>query len=406
MNAVTTVDTSGKTQAANDSWISQVKQQLLRGDTDFYQVKQVYFWRDLAISTVVSFGAASAFFYAPAFSLPQIGAFALAIFWLSRGTSLMHEISHLKQSELTAFKVAYNVIFGVVTLTPSTFYTWLHRDHHTQKKYGTQQDPEYLPNITSTGHVKFAAQYALKVAVMPVCVFFRFLLAPLSFAHPKLRNLVLTRCSSLTVHWGYFRELKNFNARPFVAIEMLCFVRAAAIPVALFLGGVPWERVPQLYLLAIGGIAINQLRHLADHHYDSDGEKTTLEQEVLDSANHTGGKSIMSWLLYPFAVKYHALHHLAPALPYHNLAAAHNHLVATLPADSPYHSLEVEGWSSIAWKSMFTARKQRTAEAAPAAAKAPAHDDRPVILPFPTAAQRQAQAAPAATTSQAHRRAA
>jgi len=35
-------------------------------------------------------------------------------------------------------------------------------------------------------------------------------------------------------------------------------------------------------------------------------------------------------------------------MPYHNLRKAHAHLAATLPADSPYHSLDRPGWWSVA----------------------------------------------------------
>jgi len=395
MNAVTNVNSG----APASSWTSEVKQHLLHGSEDYYKVKPFYFWRDLLMSAGIAFTASAVFFVAPAFSLVQAAAFALAVFWLSRGTSLMHEISHLKQTEMTAYKAAYNLLFGVVTLTPSTFYTWLHRDHHSQQKYGTQQDPEYVPNITSTGTVRYALGYSVKILAMPVCVFMRFLLAPLTFIHPAVRNLVLTRCSSMTVHWGYVRDLKHFNARPFVAMEMLCFLRAAGIPAMLFMGLAPWERVPMMYLLAVGGIAVNQLRHLADHHYESDGGKLTLEEEVLDTANHTRNNDIFGWLLYPFAIRYHALHHLAPAIPYHNLAAAHAHLISSLPASSPYHGLEVEGWSTVAWNTLFTPRKQRKPQAT---APRPAKAGSPVILQFP--------ASPATTSSDvitpAHRRAA
>jgi fatty acid desaturase len=42
----------------------------------------------------------------------------------------------------------------------------------------------------------------------------------------------------------------------------------------------------------------------------------------------------------PVGLRYHALHHLMPRLPYHNLAAAHRRLVATLPSDSDYRRVE------------------------------------------------------------------
>jgi fatty acid desaturase len=37
-------------------------------------------------------------------------------------------------------------------------------------------------------------------------------------------------------------------------------------------------------------------------------------------------------------LRYHALHHLFPSLPYHNLGKAHRRLSALLPQDAPYHA--------------------------------------------------------------------
>jgi fatty acid desaturase len=37
-------------------------------------------------------------------------------------------------------------------------------------------------------------------------------------------------------------------------------------------------------------------------------------------------------------MRYHALHHLFPTLPYHNMAAAHRRLMKRLPAGSPYRA--------------------------------------------------------------------
>jgi fatty acid desaturase len=50
----------------------------------------------------------------------------------------------------------------------------------------------------------------------------------------------------------------------------------------------------------------------------------------------------------PVGLRFHALHHLFPSLPYHNLAAAHARLMAALPADSPYRRTVSSGlWTTI-----------------------------------------------------------
>ena len=145
-------------------------------------------------------------------------------------------------------------------------------------------------------------------------------------------------------------------------------MRATLIPVAALVGLTPWTRIPQLYLLATSILLLNQMRQLADHHFQSDGKKLSLEDHVLDSCNYTG-RDPLTWLFFPFSIRYHALHHLFPSLPYHNLAAAHIHLLAALPTDSPYRSLGEVGWLPVAretLKSKVACSEFRREHAAPA----------------------------------------
>jgi len=45
----------------------------------------------------------------------------------------------------------------------------------------------------------------------------------------------------------------------------------------------------------------------------------------------------------PVGLRYHALHHLLPSVPYHNLGAAHRRLTAMVEQDSPYHKASYKG---------------------------------------------------------------
>ena len=57
--------------------------------------------------------------------------------------------------------------------------------------------------------------------------------------------------------------------------------------------------------------------------------------QLLDSINYPR-HPFLSSLWAPVGLRFHALHHLFPSLPYHNLAKAHQRLMAELPAYSPY----------------------------------------------------------------------
>ena len=94
-------------------------------------------------------------------------------------------------------------------------------------------------------------------------------------------------------------------------------------------------------------VILNQLRQLADHHFEGQGERLSMPDHIMDSCNYTG-KDPLTWLFFPFAIQYHALHHMFPSLPYHNLAFAHEYLMKSLPSDSPYRDLVQPGWWSVA----------------------------------------------------------
>ncbi len=100
-------------------------------------------------------------------------------------------------------------------------------------------------------------------------------------------------------------------------------------------GIIPWEQAAKAYLLAVFTVGLNWLRNLAGHRFLNDGRELDYFGQLNDSITVIGNP-LWTELLFPLGLRYHALHHLFPAIPYHNLGKAHRRLMELLPADSPY----------------------------------------------------------------------
>ncbi len=336
------------------AWIRQARQ-VLQSEAHLFRVRPWRYWLDFTVSITLAYSTASIFLLWQLGSWPQFVAYPFAVFWLYRLGSLVHEVAHLPQHEMRVFKVVWNLAVGVMTLAPSPFFTRHHRDHHSQSIYGTPEDPEYIVNVFRPGSLLSIIAYVLLIAFFPLIVFCRFLLTPLTYLHPSLREWTLTHASALTMNWRYVRRLSPWDRWPMTIVEWLCCVRASAMLGVIILGLSHWTRLPLLYSLAIGVLTLNQLRLLADHHFGSSGLHLSLPDHIRDSCNYTG-KDPLTCLLFPFSIRYHALHHLFPSLPYHNLSTAHSRLLDRLPPLSPYRELDQVSWWSVASRTLLGSR--------------------------------------------------
>src|SRR3954468_3410822 len=167
-------------------WIHDARTTLQQSKTDFFRVQPARYWLDFLFSMVLAYGLGAIVLLSPLGSLAQLAAYPLAVFWIYRLGSLVHEVCHLGHHELRGFKVTWNLLVGVLTLAPSPFFTRHHRDHHSARMYGTKEDPEYIVNVFQPGSALSLISYAGLVALFPLIVFFRFLLAPLTFVYPKV----------------------------------------------------------------------------------------------------------------------------------------------------------------------------------------------------------------------------
>lgn len=313
---------------------------------DLFEHRAVVYWTDFLVTLAIGYTFAALYFRAPLFSLQQLGCFLIAGFALFRAGSFIHEIVHLSGKTLRTFRMTWNILAGIPMLMPSYFYE-NHIDHHSANHYGTGRDGEYLPLGTGTLHELL--RFYLQAVLLPPAVFFRFLiLTPVSFFHPRLRQWVLEHASSYVINLRYRRRIPaDAPLRTIAALECCCCLRAWSVIIATYAGLVPWYQVFLLYALGIMTLGLNYVRNLVAHHYQSDGEPISYVEQLGDSVN-IEGVPVLTELFFPLNLRYHALHHLFPTLPYHNLPTAHRRLLAELPAGSLYHQTVHLGFFAVA----------------------------------------------------------
>ncbi len=286
----------------------------------------------------------------PAWSLQQGALFVLSCLFIYRSALFIHEIVHFRTGTFRVFRFVWNLFCGIPFLLPSfTYYT--HLDHHRRKHYGTERDGEYLP----LGHQSpWAILYYLSQSlVIPGLAIVRFLiLTPLTWLIPPVRRLVYRRASSLVMDPSYVRPLPDRDMlRVWRLQEFGCFLFCAVIGVFLIRGlepganpygphplrrGVlPMGFLLQAYLTGVFIVLINSIRTLGAHRFLNDGREMTFIEQLIDSVNYPR-RPLLTGLWAPVGLRFHALHHLFPSMPYHNLAKAHRRLMAELPPDSPY----------------------------------------------------------------------
>lgn len=321
---------------------------------DLFTPNPWIYWSDFLGSFVVGGICYVLVRRAPSWSLLQASLFLASCFCFFRASLFVHEIVHFRSGTFRVFRFVWNLICGIPFLVPSfTYYT--HLDHHRRKHYGTKQDGEYLPLGQQTPwHILF---YLSQSLVIPGVVALRFLvLTPLTWLFPPVRRLVYRRLSSLVMDPTYVRPLPSRDLlRVWRVQEFGCFLFCTAIAVLLIRGvqpgadpaapfpirrGVlPLGFLLQAYLTGVMIVFLNAVRTLGAHRFLNDGREMTFVEQLVDSVNYPR-RPMLTGLWAPVGLRFHALHHLFPAMPYHNLAAAHRRLMAKLPADSPYRLTE------------------------------------------------------------------
>ncbi len=313
------------------------------------------YWFDMIASAVLGYSALAGAILIDTVWIAVLCGLVSALA-LYRALLFIHELSHIHKNALPGFRTAWNALIGVPMLTPSFMYEGVHTLHHARTRYGTVQDPEYLP-------LAMMKPWSLPLFILisllaPPALLLRYaVLVPLGAVFPPVRAFVWQRFSALSINPDFRRRPPEGDLKRRVFWQEL----AASIWSIVLLGSVfviGWK--PLLVALAVFSFTavLNQLRTLVAHLWENDGEAMTVTAQYLDSVN-VPPPGLVAEIWAPVGLRYHALHHLLPSMPYHSLPEAHRRLSAHLGAGSTYDGANHAGMRPLVARiarSTFTAR--------------------------------------------------
>tara|TARA_R110000868_G_scaffold57310_4_gene177148 strand:- start:3299 stop:4411 length:1113 start_codon:yes stop_codon:yes gene_type:complete len=302
---------------------------------DLNAPKPAIYWADFLASLLVGYGSLAGAILSPSTGL-AIFCGLIAILALYRAGSFIHELTHVRRNALPGFHFVWNLLFGVPMLIPSFMYEGIHSIHHRTKKYGTVEDPEYLPlALMKPWSVPL---FVVVAALAPVALLFRYaILSPLSAIIPPLRRIVVERYSGLIINPDFRRKSPEGDLkRRWLACEIGASIWAIALLAMVATDVIPMRAFLIFLGVMSGSVILNQIRTLVAHLWENDGHEMSVTGQYLDSVNVPPPGTLPA-LWAPVGLRYHALHHLLPGVPYHSLGEAHRRIAAELPTDSPFY---------------------------------------------------------------------
>lgn len=306
---------------------------------DIAEARPGIYWPDMLGSALLGYAALAGAILLdnPALQVLSGIVSALALY---RALLFIHELTHIHKDALPGFRFAWNLLVGIPLLMPSFMYEGVHTLHHARTRYGTAEDPEYLP-LALMNPLSLPTFALIALFLPPALILRSALLVPLGVVMPPLRKLVWERLSSLSINPAFRRR------PPEGAMQRMVFWQElGATAWAWYLIGSAWmlDWRPLAIALGVASLAavLNQVRTLVAHLWENEGEAMTVTAQYLDSVN-VPPPGPLSPLWAPVGLRYHAVHHLLPSLPYHSLGEAHRRLSAHEGARGTYGKASYPG---------------------------------------------------------------
>ncbi|MGL4229798.1 MAG: fatty acid desaturase [Casimicrobium sp.] len=261
---------------------------------------------------------------------------------LYRGLSFIHEFVH--QRELSLPRALWHIGVACPLLFPLSLYATVHSVHHSHTAYGSEIDGEYDPIV---GHpISWAIKGLLLLPLLPIGLFARFaVLSPVAIASRSWRNRLIPRAVHLTLRQPFVAPAPKWGYREMIEESIASGCCWFLMIHTWFFG---WTLLVSWCVLIVCMAFLNHFRMLGSTHlYRLELKGRDTASQISDSMNVIGGGPV-TWLICPVGLRYHALHHLVPFVPYHNLAKAHRRLEARLIPTHPYFEAAVENlWRGI-----------------------------------------------------------
>ena len=313
---------------------------------DLTGARDAVYWTDLILSAGFGYLALAG---AILISNPWLAVASglVAALALYRALLFIHELTHIHRDALPGFRLGWNLLVGIPLMMPSLMYEGVHTLHHARTRYGTAEDPEYLPLALMKPWT--LPLFVLTALLLPPSLLFRSaILVPLGAVIPPLRRLVWERFSALSINPAFRRApAEGVFARVVFWQELGTSLWALFLLGASFAYG--WR--PLLIGLAVVSLTalFNQVRTLVAHLWENEGEAMTVTGQFLDSVNvPPPGPLAEIWA--PVGLRFHALHHLLPSMPYHSLGEAHRRLHAHLGDGATYGKASYPGLAPLVGK--------------------------------------------------------